>query len=144
MNGFPCPFLYLRGVESEGLGDIRNFLYKGETSVRKDNLDVFINHARDLGKKGFSEEDDKIEEIFSETIGENYLDNVDTKKKDMNEVKRETKTYLEINGFTAEYERSPGYITRENIFSKDRTNREDMGDIKKEFSLNRPAGPIQS
>ena len=54
-GGYPHPYIYLRGMQKEHLEAILGFLYKGETSVQKINLDSFLALARELGVRGFCE-----------------------------------------------------------------------------------------
>ena len=51
----PHPFLYLRGVSRVEMEAVVNFLYRGETSVPRQQLDSFLALARDLGVRGFAE-----------------------------------------------------------------------------------------
>ena len=49
------PYLYLRGMKKKHLEAILGFLYKGETSVHKTNLDSFLALDRELWVRGFCE-----------------------------------------------------------------------------------------
>ena len=48
----PHPLLYLRGVTSGQLEDLLHFIYRGEVEVAKDQLENFVNMARDLKIRG--------------------------------------------------------------------------------------------
>ena len=63
MNKHPHPLIYMRGVKSEDLGAIIDFLYLGEANVSQDNLDSFLAIAEELQLKGLmaSEEPQKTE-----------------------------------------------------------------------------------
>ena len=50
-NNHPHPLIYMRGVESEVLLAIVDFLYCGEANVYQDNLDPFLAVAEELNLK---------------------------------------------------------------------------------------------
>jgi len=53
-NKHPHPMIYMRGVKSEDLVAIVDFLYIGEANVFQDNLDVFLTIAEELKLKGLT------------------------------------------------------------------------------------------
>ena len=63
-NGHPHPLIYMRGVKSDNLLAIMDFLYNGEANVSQENLDSFLAFAEELQLKGLM---DKTEDL------ENYL-----------------------------------------------------------------------
>ena len=54
-NRHPHPLIYMRGLRSEDLMAIMDFLYLGEANVLQDNLDSFLALAEELRLKGLSE-----------------------------------------------------------------------------------------
>ena len=73
MDKHPYPLIYMRGVKSEDLVAIVDFLYYGEANVYQDNLDTFLAIAEELELKGLmggnkdeKEEDRNMNE--SETV----------------------------------------------------------------------------
>ena len=52
MNKHPHPLIYMRGVKSENLLAIVDFLYRGEANVYQENLDSFLAIAEELQLKG--------------------------------------------------------------------------------------------
>ena len=52
-NMHPHPLIYMRGVRSEDLSAIMDFLYQGEANILQDNLDSFLIIAEELQLKGF-------------------------------------------------------------------------------------------
>ena len=58
-NKHPHPLIYMRGVKSEGLKAILDFLYFGEANIPQDYLDAFFVLASEL------EIEDMTEEIFT-------------------------------------------------------------------------------
>ena len=48
----PHPLIFIRGINSENLEAIVDFLYRGEANVLQDNLDSFLLIAEDLKLKG--------------------------------------------------------------------------------------------
>ena len=61
-NKHPHPLIYMRGVRSEHLIAILDFLYFGETNVDQENLDSFLAIAQELKLKGLMEQEDGINE----------------------------------------------------------------------------------
>ena len=53
-NKHAHPLIYMRGMTSQDLLAIVDFLYYGEANIYKDNLDNFLNIARELKLKGLS------------------------------------------------------------------------------------------
>jgi len=53
-NKHPHPLIYMRGVKSEDLVAIVDFLYCGEANVYQESLDTFMAIAEELGLKGLS------------------------------------------------------------------------------------------
>ena len=50
----PYPIVYMRGVKSNDLLAIMDFLYKGEANVYQENLDSFLAMAEELQLKGLT------------------------------------------------------------------------------------------
>ena len=64
----PQPLIYMRGLRSEDLVAIMDFLYYGEANVLQENLDAFLALAEELRLKGLSggraeTEKESVEEI---------------------------------------------------------------------------------
>jgi len=58
----PKPFIYLKGIKKDELKQIMDFVYTGEATVAKDQLENFLESARDLKIKGLEKKADiKIE-----------------------------------------------------------------------------------
>ena len=51
----PNPLLYMRGISSKQLAYIVDYVYQGEVNVMQEDLDDFLNIAKDLKIKGLSE-----------------------------------------------------------------------------------------
>jgi len=71
-NKHPHPLIYMRGVKSEDLMAIVDFLYYGEASISQENLAAFLAIGEELGVKGISENE------FIEQIEENFSDSIET------------------------------------------------------------------
>ena len=54
MNKNPHPLIYMRGVTSEDLEAIVDFLYYGEAEIEQENLDAFLAVAEELKISGLS------------------------------------------------------------------------------------------
>ena len=72
-NNHPHPLIYMRGVKSENLLSMMDFLYNGEANVLLENYDSFLSLAEDLQLKGLSESILEVEpstmEGVDETVG---------------------------------------------------------------------------
>ena len=65
-NRHPHPLIYMRGVKSENLQAIVDFLYCGEANVFQDNLDSFLAIAEELKLKGLMGQNDVSEQNTEE------------------------------------------------------------------------------
>ena len=61
-NKHPHPLVYMRGLKSDDLLAILDFLYNGEANVNQDNLDSFLALAEELQLKGLRSQVEKEEE----------------------------------------------------------------------------------
>ena len=59
-NKHPHPLIYMRGVKSENLLAVVDFLYRGEANVYQENLDSFLAIAEELQLKGLMGQTDLI------------------------------------------------------------------------------------
>ena len=64
-NKHPHPLIYMRGVKSEDLFTIVDFLYRGEANVFQENLDSFLAIAEELQLKGLMGRAEEKEESQS-------------------------------------------------------------------------------
>ena len=62
----PHPLIFMRGVISENLVAIVDFLYRGEANVLQDNLDSFLLIAEDLKLKGLMGSSEEVRDIKGE------------------------------------------------------------------------------
>ena len=62
----PHPFIYLYGIKKDQLDKIMNFVYVGETTVAGEELDSFLQVAKDLRIKGL-ESNEESEILIKET-----------------------------------------------------------------------------
>ena len=69
-NRHPHPLIYMRGLKSEDLLAIVDFLYFGETNILQENLDSFLALAEELRLKGLTGNDNssKSEEPKTEAL----------------------------------------------------------------------------
>merc|ERR1712029_169766 len=66
-NKHPHPLIYMRGVKSDDLLAIVDFLYRGEANVFQENLDSFLAIAEELQLKGLmGKTDEKMEKDFGQ------------------------------------------------------------------------------
>ena len=66
-NKHPHPLIYMRGIMSEDLVAIMDFLYNGEANVFQDSLDAFLALAEILKLKGLSGGAEAEEKSVKET-----------------------------------------------------------------------------
>ena len=55
-NKHAHPLIYMKGMKSEYIWSILDFLYYGEANICQDNLDTFLNIAEELELKGLKRE----------------------------------------------------------------------------------------
>jgi hypothetical protein len=60
-NSHPNPLLYLRGVKLSQLETLLTFCYQGQAEVLQEELEEFLEVARDLAIRGLSQEDTQIQ-----------------------------------------------------------------------------------
>ena len=70
-NKHPHPLIYMRGIKSDDLIAIVDFLYRGEANVFQDSLDSFLAIAEELQLKGLMGKTDEKGEDFE--ADEKYL-----------------------------------------------------------------------
>ena len=70
-NKHPHPLIYMRGMKSEDLNSIVDFLYRGEANVFQENLDSFLAIAEELQLKGLMGKSDEKAQDFE--IDEKYV-----------------------------------------------------------------------
>jgi len=90
-NNHPHPLIYMRGVKSEDLVAIVDFLYHGEANVYQENIDAFLAIAEELKLKGLTGNGNdaraKEEEVH---LGNTYkIPTTQISKKDPNNVNPE-------------------------------------------------------
>ena len=63
-NKHPHPLIYMRGMKSDDLLAIVDFLYRGEANVFQENLDSFLAIAEELQLKGLmGKTDEKVQDF---------------------------------------------------------------------------------
>jgi len=62
-NKHPHPLIYMRGVKSDDLVAIVDFLYYGEANVYQENIDSFLSIAEELDLKGLTGNSDNSEPV---------------------------------------------------------------------------------
>ena len=90
-NKHPHPLIYMRGMKSDDLLAIVDFLYRGEANVFQENLDSFLAIAEELQLKGLMgkthekvqdfEDEKPLYETFSPAINTNLRNNSFKKQK---------------------------------------------------------------
>ena len=94
LGGQTNPLIYLRGVSKEELEVILTFLYTGETRVDRIRLDSFLALARDLGVRGFAQQDGTV---ITQTESESIYKDIQDIKRDTNEAVADEVTYNDIS-----------------------------------------------
>ena len=62
--------IYLRGVKSQDMDSVLQFLYLGETTIHQNSVDEFLNVAKDLGIEGIGNRNEFV------YVNENSVDKV--------------------------------------------------------------------
>merc|ERR1712129_355647 len=85
------PFVYLKGVLHKDLVALFDYIYTGETQVAAEDVDRFIEVAREMKVNGLSEGDEEVENIqtsdevsLNETL--NTTDELESETSKLNKV----------------------------------------------------------
>ena len=106
MNKNPHPLIYMRGMKSEDLVAIVDFLYHGEAEIEQENLDAFLavaeelkisglttqgsaTNEKDLSSKKAKEESKKVQQMHKASHPVEELEQVTVKAEELVEVERE-------------------------------------------------------
>ena len=97
LNKHAHPLIYMRGMKSEDLESIVEFLYHGEANIYQENLDIFLIIAQELNLKGLGgKEPHKAKEDAAENNTDPRL------SKQTNTPKKESTLYSQVSSFTSE------------------------------------------
>ena len=89
------PLIYMRGVRTEDLVAVLDFLYCGETDVCEENLDTFLAIAQELKLKGLMEQEAGTDEIKHNIPAARSFDEAKLRTS----YKHEAKAPVAFNGF---------------------------------------------
>ena len=67
-NKHAHPLIFMRGIKSENLLSIVDFLYYGEANIYQENLDTFLNIAEELQLKGLNGADEGVWEGTEDAV----------------------------------------------------------------------------
>ena len=67
------PLIFLRGVKSEDMAAIVNFIYHGEVSIYKKDVNGFLSLAEDFKVKGLSDSDLNTNKLCKSTLNQSTL-----------------------------------------------------------------------
>ena len=115
LGGQINPLIYLRGVSKEELEVILTFLYTGETRVERIRLDSFLALARDLGVRGFAQQDGTV---ITQTDSESIYKEIQDIKIDTNEAEADEVTYNDISKLLKESIDKLEVDQSENLFKR--------------------------
>ena len=101
-NRHPHPLIYMRGIKSENLLAIVDFLYFGEANVYQENLDSFLTIAEELRLKGLMGHQDKKN---TEPTPREMTPKPPSKSEESGLNRRQTKTFFEKELSTVELDK---------------------------------------
>ena len=107
-NPHQHPLLYLRGVQSEDLLAILDFIYLGQTKVDMENINKFMDLAKDLQIKGLAPASQNEGDEHEERVKDTNLEDTDVKIKQTIDTSKVTKPYVAVQfpchlcGYTSE------------------------------------------
>ena len=107
-NPHQHPLLYLRGVQSEDLLDILDFIYLGQTKVDMENINKFMDLAKDLQIKGLAPASQNEGDEHEERVKDTNLEDTDVKIKQTIDTSMVTKPHVAVQfpchlcGYTSE------------------------------------------
>ena len=96
-NKHPHPLIYMRGLKSEDLLAIIDFLYFGETNVLQENLDSFLALAEELRLKGLTGTDNNVKEPPGQTFENAPIIKRETAKQIQNPSKLQYHTPIHVD-----------------------------------------------
>ena len=67
------PLIFLRGVKSEDMATIVNFIYHGEVNIYKKDVNGFLSLAEDFKVKGLSDSDLNTNKLCKSTLNQSTL-----------------------------------------------------------------------
>ena len=107
-NKHTHPLIFMRGVKSEDLKAIMDFLYRGEANVLQDNLDSFLAIAEELKLTGLTRQNDETEsepnQLVDRNVGMKSKNHLKTEQNTSNLPsgnRRETATFASNEGTLA-------------------------------------------
>ena len=62
-NKHPHPLIFMRGLKSEVLASMLDFVYFGEANIFEENLNLFLTFAEELGLKGLTGQELKFGKV---------------------------------------------------------------------------------
>ena len=69
----PHPYIYLKGIHHQDLLSLIAYMYKGETSVSAENVNRFLEAARELQIKGLAPDENEKDEILLNQKNEDVI-----------------------------------------------------------------------
>ena len=97
LNKHPHPLIYMRGMKSEDLSAIIDFLYYGSANVYKENLESFLSIAEEFQLKGLRGQDNNSKEKKPDEIGNQSSNSRNRQLKSKYEVIPDNSTKLAFN-----------------------------------------------
>ena len=95
-NRNPHPLVYMKGLKSEDLVAMMDFLYKGETNVFQENLDSFLALADELKLKGLNTSGETDRDSHKKMKAHHY--EVPLKEENQYEVPPRKDNYMQYRG----------------------------------------------
>ena len=95
-NKHPHPLIYVRGLKFEDLANILDFLYLGEVRVFQENLESFLELAKELQLKGLTEKEEVISKDCNEVSPQEKKQKEESYFLPDNENKKEIPTTVSI------------------------------------------------
>jgi len=128
-NKTTSPLLYIRGATNSVLSKLVEFIYKGEVTVVKNDLDSFLKLAEDLKVTGLSEKDAVTRDIWSSMELLGVQNNVKTFEKKQEKTELDSKEEENVKDKKASEEKlNPNVdtvditgVVVENVFEKENT-----------------------
>ena len=97
LNKHPHPLIYMRGMKSEDLSAIIDFLYYGSANVYQENLESFLSIAEEFQLKGLRGQDNNRKEKKPDEIGNQSSNSRNKELKSKYEVIPANSTKLAFN-----------------------------------------------
>ena len=97
-NKHPHPLIYMRGIKSDNLTALLDFLYYGEANIYQENLDNFLGIAKELQLQGLDGEEERDGSDVKDITISNISDSTSPKETSQIHTRNAIQTNISVSG----------------------------------------------